>query len=300
MAISRGVWQLAQQDQGEEAARESQAGGVFVTATGTEVGKTIVAAALARTLAAEGSRVAVFKPAFTGMDEFPDYDEAAAIAAVEAARGAALADVEAAPGAPTDMKASEGDATAGATGATAGATGGTWPSIAGLPDPAALRAAARSSQTDEEIAPYRFDPPMSPHLAAGLAGVEVDPERVMRAARAAADGADAIICEGAGGLLVPLSPSWTMRSCAVELGYPLVVVTSPGLGAINHTMLTVESARSVGLKVALIVINPWPEEPTPIEIDNRETIAAMSGVPVATLPRLDLSAPANWPELRLP
>ena len=47
----------------------------------------------------------------------------------------------------------------------------------GLPDHELLRLAARSSQTDDEIAPYRFDPPMSPHLAAGLAGVEIDPER---------------------------------------------------------------------------------------------------------------------------
>jgi dethiobiotin synthetase len=264
MALSRGVWKLAEQNlSGEESTRESRASGVFVTATGTEVGKTITSAVLARTLAAEGKRVAVFKPAFTGMDEYPDYDEAAAIAAIEAA-------------------------------------GDGWPSVAGLPDPATLRAAARSSQTDAEISPYRFDPPMSPHLAAGLAGVEIDPERVMAAARAAANGADAVICEGAGGLLVPLSPSWTMRSCAVELGYPLVVVSPPGLGAINHTLLTVESARSVGLRVAAVVINPWPEEPTPIEADNRETIAALSGVPVLTLPRLDLERPATWPELRLP
>ncbi len=284
MAISRGVWQLAEQNQGEEAARESRASGVFVTATGTEVGKTVVSAVLAHTLAAGGKRVAVFKPAFTGMDEFPGYDEDAALAAIEATRGAAT-------GAPDQ---------ADDTSASPAAAIDAWPSIAGLPDPAALRAAARSSQADEEIAPYRFDPPMSPHLAAGLAGVEIDPERVMRAARAAAAGADAIICEGAGGLLVPLSPTWTMRSCAVELGYPLVVVTPPGLGAINHTLLTVESARSVGLKVALIVINPWPDEPTPIEADNRETIAAMSGVPVATLPQLDLTQPRSWPELRLP
>jgi len=141
---------------------------------------------------------------------------------------------------------------------------------------------------------------MSPHLAAGVAGVEIDPERVMKAARAAADGVDAIICEGAGGLLVPLSPSWTMRSCAVELGYPLVVVAPPGLGSINHTLLTIESARSVGLKVAAVVMNPWPANPTPIEADNRETIESLSGVPVLTLPALDLNAPATWPPLRLP
>ena len=251
--LSRGVWQLA--PQGTEEARESRARGVFVTATSTEVGKTVVAAVLARTLANEGRSVAVFKPALTGMDEFPGYDETAA-------------------------KSAE--------------------SIVGLPDHAILRVAARSSQSDDEIAPYRFDPPMSPHLAAGLAGVEIDPDRVIKAARAAAAGVDAIVCEGAGGLLVPLSPTWTMRACAVELGYPLVVVSPPGLGSINHTLLTVESARSVGLKIAAIVLNPWPAEPTPIEADNRETIAALSGVPVLTLPPLDLADLGTWPQLHLP
>jgi dethiobiotin synthetase len=256
-----------------------RASGIFVTGTSTEIGKTVVAAVLARTLADEGKSVAVFKPALTGMDEFPDYDEAAAIAA--ATSGSTTPPDDAPPGAGSPSP----DAA---------------PSIADLPDHAVLRLAARSSQTDDEIAPYRFDPPMSPHLAAGLAGVEIDPERVMAAARAAADGVEAIVCEGAGGLLVPLAPSWTMRSCAVELGYPLVVVAPPGLGTINHTLLTVESARSVGLKVAAIVLNPWPDDPTPIEADNRETIATMSGVEVLTLPKLDLIHPDTWPNLHLP
>lgn len=254
--LSRGVWQLASEEQGQEAAAgRARASGVFVTATSTEVGKTVVAAALARTLAEEGRRVAVFKPALTGMDEFPGYDEAAATASESAA---------------------------------------------GLPDHATLRVAAGSSQTDDEISPYRYDPPMSPHLAAGLAGKEIDPERVMRAAREATSGVDAIVCEGVGGLLVPLTPSWTVRSFAVELGYPVVVVSSPGLGAINHALLTVESARQVGLKVAAIVLDPWPEDPSPIELDNRETIAAMSGAPVITLPHLDLTRPDTWPPLRIP
>jgi dethiobiotin synthetase len=263
MGITRGQWKLAplSAEIGEEAPRSAPASGVFVTGTGTEIGKTVVAAVLARSIADHGASVAVFKPALTGMDEFPDYDEAAAIAAV--------------------------------------AGGGADASIENLPDHAILRAAARSSQTDDEIAPYRFDPPMSPHLAAGLAGVEIDPDRVMRAARGAADGVDAIVCEGAGGLLVPLSPTWTMRSCAVELGYPLVIVAPPGLGTINHTLLTIESARSVGLKVAAVVLNPWPEDPTPIEADNRQTIEALGGVEVLTLPTLDLSRPDTWPHLHL-
>jgi dethiobiotin synthetase len=268
--LSREQWQASTTR--DQVGQTRRASGAFVTGTGTEVGKTVVAAVLARTLADDGKSVAVFKPALTGMDEFPEYDEAAAIAAASGGTDAAAGD----------------SMPAGAL------------SAANLPDHAVLRLAARSSQTDDEIAPFRFDPPMSPHLAAGLAGVEIDPERVMAAARTAADGVDAIVCEGAGGLLVPLAPSWTMRSCAVELGYPLVVVAPPGLGTINHTLLTVESARSVGLKVAAIVINPWPGDPTPIEADNRETIAAMSGVEVLTLPRLDLTRPDGWPELRLP
>ena len=251
--LSRGQWQVSSLR--EETGQTQRASGIFVTGTGTEIGKTVVAAVLARSLADHGASVTVFKPALTGMDEFPGYDEATAKAA---------------------------------------------DSVVGLPDHAILRVAARSSQSDDEIAPYRFDPPMSPHLAAGLAGVEIDPDRVMGAARAAADGVDAIVCEGAGGLLVPLSPSWTMRSCAVELGYPLVVGAPPGLGTINHTLLTVESARSVGLKVAAVVLDPWPEDPTPIETDNRETIEALSGVEVLTLPHLDLSRSDTWPHLHLP
>jgi len=264
MGITRGQWKLAplSVEIGEEPGieRQRRAPGVFVTGTSTEVGKTIVAAALARTLAADGRRVAVFKPCVTGMDEFPEYDEAAA-------REAA------------------------ATGPISGVD---------LPDQALLRLAAGSSQSDEEIAPYRYDPPMSPHLAAGLAGEEIDPERIARAARAAAAGADFIVCEGVGGLLVPLTPSWNLRGLAVELGYPLVIVAPPGLGTINHTMLTVESARSVGLKVAAIVLNPWPAEPTTIETDNRETVANLSGAPVLTLPAVHLTDLTTWPPLHLP
>jgi len=214
--------------------------GVFVTGTGTEVGKTVVAAVLARTLAEKGKSVAVFKPAVTGLEE-------------------------------------EGET-----------------------DHALLRRASDSSQSDEEIAPYRYQPPASPHLAAALAGDEIDPERLRQAASQAAVGADAIVCEGVGGFLVPLSPTYLVRDLAVDLGYPLVIVASPGLGAINHTLLTLESARAAGLEVAAVVLNPWPEDPSEIERSNRETIAERGQVRVEALPRLDLAEPSSWPPLHLP
>ena len=120
--------------------------GLFVTGTGTEVGKTVVAAVIAAEAAASGLDCAVFKPAVSGLDE------------------------------------------------------------GGEPDHALLARASGSAQTEDEIAPYRYGPPLSPHLAAELAGEEIDTDRVERAAEAAADGADVIVCEGVGGLMVPLTP----------------------------------------------------------------------------------------------
>ncbi|MGV1047316.1 MAG: dethiobiotin synthase [Solirubrobacterales bacterium] len=233
-----------------------RASGLFVTGTGTEVGKTMVAAALARTLAARGQRVAVFKPCVTGLEDF-------------AADG-------------TICQAGDDK------------------SSRRLADHELLRLAAGSGQSDEEIAPYRYGPPASPHLAAALAGEEIDPARLRGAAAAVAAGADAIVCEGVGGLLVPLSPGYLVRDLAVDLGYPLVVAAAPGLGTINHTLLTVEAARAAGLAVTAVVLTPWPEQPTAIETSNRETIAALGEVEVQALPRLDLGAPDTWPGLSPP
>ena len=220
---------------------ESQDGkpGVFVTGTGTEVGKTVVAAVIARTLAEKGKRVAVFKPAVTGLEE-------------------------------------EGET-----------------------DHALLRRASGSQQSDEEIAPYRYGPPASPHLAAALVGEDIDLGRLREAARAAAADADTIVCEGVGGFLVPLSPDYLVRDLAADLGYPLVVVAGPGLGTINHTLLTLESARAAGLEVAAVVLNPWPEEPSEIERSNRETIAALGRVRVEVLPHLDLGRLETWPPVQV-
>jgi dethiobiotin synthetase len=212
--------------------------GVFVTGTGTEVGKTVVAAVIARTLAAAGARVAVFKPAVSGLDE------------------------------------------------------------GGEPDHALLRRACGSTQSDDEIAPYRYGPPASPHLAAELAGERIDPRRLIDGARTAAEGAELLVCEGVGGLLVPLTLDHLVRDFARELGLPLVIAASPGLGTINHTLLTLEAARAVGLDVRLVVLTPWPDDPSAVERSNRRAIERLGGVSTDALPRLDLSAADTWPTLR--
>jgi dethiobiotin synthetase len=216
--------------------------GLFVTGTGTEVGKTVVAAALARTARASRARVAVFKPAVSGLDEL----------------GEAVADHE------------------------------------------FLRLASASWQSDDEIAPYRYGPAVSPHLAAEIAGERIDPARLLSTARAAGERSDLLICEGVGGFLVPLAPGYLVRDLARDLALPVVITASPGLGTINHALLTAEAVRGAGLELAAVVLTPWPEGPSVMEQSNRSTIAALAGTEVLILPRLDLRRPRQWPALEVP
>ena len=198
--------------------------GVFVTATDTGVGKTVLAGAICAALAARGERVAAFKPAVTGLDEEPDG----------------------------------------------------WAHDHEL-------LAAQTGQAPEEVAPHTFGPAISPHWAAELAGVAIDPDHLVRRARAGALRADTVVCEGVGGLLVPLSIDYSVRDLAADLGLPVVIAARPGLGTISHTLLTVEAARAVGLHVAGIVLTPWPPDPEPIVISNRSTIERLAAVPVSGL-----------------
>jgi dethiobiotin synthetase len=147
--------------------------------------------------------------------------------------------------------------------------------------------ARATGRRPEDVAPYLFGPPVSPHYAAELAGVPVEPARLVRMARAAADAGDTLVCEGVGGLLVPLTPGYLVRDLALDLGLPLVVAARTGLGTINHTLLTVEAARAAGLSVAGVVMTPWPEEPEPIEASNRATVERLARLPVSGLPPTD-------------
>jgi dethiobiotin synthetase len=163
------------------------------------------------------------------------------------------------------------------------------PVVTGLDEPEPGRPAdhellaAAAGMAPDAVSPRTFGPAVSPHLAAELAGTALDPEATVAAARAAAGGADVLVVEGVGGLLVPLTTAFTIRDLAVALGLPVVVAARPGLGTISHTLLTVEAARAAGLDVRAIVLTPWPDEPSAMERSNRETIAAMAQVEVATL-----------------
>jgi dethiobiotin synthetase len=143
----------------------------------------------------------------------------------------------------------------------------------------------------EQVAPIRFGPATSPHLAAQLAGVTLSGEAVRSAVLAERNADAVLVVEGVGGLLVPFCEDYDVRRLALDIGLPVVIAARPGLGTINHTLLTLEAARSAELPIAGVVLTPWPSAPGPIERSNRETIERLGRVDVSTLPALERCDP---------
>jgi dethiobiotin synthetase len=209
--------------------------GLFVTATDTGVGKTVLSAALLAAMSAEGEQVRAYKPAVSGLED----------AAEIAARGH-------------------------------------WPADHEL-------LAAVAGMDAQEVSPLRYGPAVSPHLAAELAGERIAPAQVLAGALAAGEqGADSctLVVEGVGGLLVPLSEQYSVCDLAVALALPVTIAARPGLGTINHTLLTLQVARSAGLRVCAVVLTPWPAQPTALERSNLESIERLGAVEVQTLERV--------------
>lgn len=98
---------------------------------------------------------------------------------------------------------------------------------------------------------YRFDPPVSPHLAARLAGIEIQLDRVVLPS--APMNAKWIV-EGAGGVMVPINERELMRDLMMRIGFPVVVAARTGLGTINHTLITVSALRELHVPICGVVM----------------------------------------------
>jgi dethiobiotin synthetase len=143
---------------------------------------------------------------------------------------------------------------------------------------------ARAAGCDPgEVKLRGYGPAVSPHLAAELCGEVIDAQALSRDVNSAVKEGEVLVVEGVGGLLVPIAPGFDVRALAAAVGLPLVVVARPGLGTINHTLLTLEAARAGGLRVAGVVLNPWPDQPGEIARSNWETIERLGGVRVSVL-----------------
>lgn len=128
------------------------------------------------------------------------------------------------------------------------------------PDGDLLRWASGSSDSPEQISPYRFKAPLAPAVAASREQVRINYSELISQAKTLMDRHDFTIIEGAGGLMAPLAGGMLMADLARELKLPLLVVTRPNLGTINHTLLTLFTARAMELPVAGYLINRMPAE----------------------------------------
>ena len=137
--------------------------------------------------------------------------------------------------------------------------------------------------------PYCFEPACSPHLAAHLAGITIDLQHIATCFQTIIStlGKKTLcLVEGAGGVYVPLNEHETMFDLMHMLGLPILVVTSPGLGTLNHTLLTLEALKNRSLPVAGVIMNNANNVPEDfLYEDNRATIRK------AALPALFLELP---------
>ncbi|MFP4354913.1 MAG: dethiobiotin synthase [Phycisphaerae bacterium] len=202
--------------------------GLFVTGTDTEVGKTLVAGAIARSLSKAGRNVEVFKPAASGCRK---------------GREGLISD-----------------------------------------DAEFLAACAESRRPIAQITPQRFAHALAPNVAAEREGRTVDLEAIFSAYRSLEGACDTVIVEGVGGLLCPIREDFWVIHLAKLTGLPLVVVARPKLGTINHTLLTLHAARSMGIEVAGVIINRYPVEPER-EKDRRKVPISDDDYAIQTNPR---------------
>jgi dethiobiotin synthetase len=148
-----------------------------------------------------------------------------------------------------------------------------------------LAEAADGVEPLSAICPYSLAAPLAPAVAARLEGVEISFARIVDGARALAARHDALVVEGAGGLLVPLTERESFADLAVALALPVVVVARAGLGTVNHVALTVEALRRRGLAIAAVVLNRTVATDDPSVPTNAGEIARLTGVaPAALLP----------------
>lgn len=200
--------------------------GIFITGTDTGVGKTIVAATLARLLKMHGCNVGVMKPVTSGCHEV---------------NGQLVS------------------------------------------DDAILLAQSASIPMNKYIAPYCFSEAVAPSEAARNQGVTINFDEIKDSFNILSPKYDFMIVEGAGGLMVPLAGGLLIADLARHLDLPLLVVGKPGLGTINHTLLTCFAGQQLGLSITGVILNNYPAIPNAAEKSASHHIGALCGAPILGL-----------------
>ncbi len=137
--------------------------------------------------------------------------------------------------------------------------------------------------------PSRFRNPLAPNVAAMLEKREVDIAHILKSYHELQKSYNFIIVEGVGGLMVPLKKDYYVANLVRDMQLPLVVVSRAGLGAINHTLLTVDAAVVRGLELRGIIFNRVSVTNYSLaELTNPKVIHDLSGVPIlGSLPEVE-------------
>ncbi|MBI3616279.1 MAG: adenosylmethionine--8-amino-7-oxononanoate transaminase [Candidatus Omnitrophica bacterium] len=151
-----------------------------------------------------------------------------------------------------------------------------------------LRASGADDPLDL-VSPYRFEPPVAPAVAG-----KISFDRIEETYRILARRHEIVLVEGIGGLLVPLDAKRTVADLARRLGLPVLIVARACLGTINHTLLTLETARSAGLEILGVVLNRRNQRPSLAERTNPQVIRKLGKVPVlGVIPDLRRPSPGK-------
>lgn len=141
--------------------------------------------------------------------------------------------------------------------------------------------ASGTGEPVERINPFRFREPLAPYVAAGIEGKAVRRRTLVSSYHYLARRHDIVVVEGAGGIMVPITGTYLFCDFISDIGIPAVIVSRPGLGTINHTLLTIEAARKRDIPVAGVVINDASPAKKGIAVQtNPDMIRRFGKVPV--------------------
>lgn len=118
----------------------------------------------------------------------------------------------------------------------------------------------------ETASTYILKEPTAPLIAAELEGIDVDLNRIVHDFKVIKNKCETVLVEGAGGLLVPVAPKETIADVIKLLNIPALIVTRPDLGTVNHTLLTINQAKEMGINIAGVIMNRYPEDKDDIAI----------------------------------
>lgn len=142
------------------------------------------------------------------------------------------------------------------------------------------RASGRSDLKLKDINPIFFEKPLAPFSATHFGKKKINLSKIFESFEKIQASSDFVIVEGMGGLHVPVTDRWMVADLALQMNLPLIIVTRLGLGTLNHTLLTVDYARTKKISIAGIVVNTTSRRKDLSTQTNVQALSRLTRLPV--------------------